>query len=412
MMYGLLGKKLSHSFSKEIHEQLFDYSYELLELQENEIEGFFKAKNFKALNVTIPYKETVIPLLDVIDDTAKKIGAVNTVVNRDGLLYGYNTDFFGLKMLLCRANISLKDKKVLILGSGGTSKTALAVALDGGCSEALRVSRSAKDGAISYEEMYEKHADAEVIINTTPCGMYPNVFDSAIDISRFPSLCGVCDVIYNPLRSKLIIDAAGRGINATGGLYMLVAQAAKAAELFTGKTVPAEKIDKIYRDIKRKKENIVLIGMPGCGKSTIGKELAAALCKDFFDTDDEIEALALKSVPDIINEQGEPYFRDKEKEAVRLLSVRQSAVIATGGGTVLFRENIDALKQNGRIYFLDRPLEQLAFGASRPLSSDKEKLKQRYDERYSLYCDYCDKHIKAVPDLQKNVDAVKKDFLL
>lgn len=412
MKYGLIGKKLSHSFSKEIHEQLFCYEYNLLEIAEEELDAFLEKREFRAINVTIPYKEAVIPYLDEIDEAAREIGAVNTIINRDGRLFGYNTDFLGMKLMLKKAEIELENKKVLILGSGGTSKTAAAVAGNCGCSASFRVSRSGNDGCITYEDAYKNHSDADIIINTTPCGMFPNLYESAIDIDKFPRLSGVADAVYNPLRSKLIVDALSKNITATGGLYMLIAQAAFAAELFTGKDVPAEKIDKIYRDMLKRKENIVLIGMPGCGKSTIGRALAKELSMDFADSDDEIIKLAGCSIPEIFDSKGEEYFRTLEAQVIRTLSAKQNTVIATGGGAILRRENAELLSENGRIYFIDRPIEYLVASLDRPLSSSREALQKRYNERYSIYCSLCDRHIKASQNLQKNIDTIKKDFLL
>ena len=260
MEYGLIGEKLGHSFSKEVHNRLFDYNYELKEISKDEIDLFLGEKDFKAINVTIPYKQTVIPYLDYISDIAKEIGAVNTVVNKDGKLYGYNTDFLGLKALIEKNNIAIKGKKVLILGSGGTSKTALAVTKHLNASCVLRVSRNKIEELITYDEAIKYHTDAQVIINTTPCGMYPNIDDLALDISKFNKLEGVVDAIYNPLCSKLVCVALNRGITAVGGLYMLVSQAAFAAEKFTDKKVDISKVDEIYNSLLKNKQNIILMG--------------------------------------------------------------------------------------------------------------------------------------------------------
>lgn len=411
MEYGCIGKKLTHSFSKIIHNKLADYEYELCEIPENELADFMTKADFKAINVTIPYKQAVIPFLYSISDTAKRIGAVNTVVNKNGRLYGYNTDFSGMRALILRQGVSLKDKKVLILGSGGTSKTAYAVAENLGAAEVYRVSRNGKDGAVTYDEAYDKHSDAQAIINTTPCGMYPAIGESAVDTERFPDLTSVTDAVYNPLSSALVVSAREKGINAVGGLYMLVAQAAFAAEKFIDISVPEEKTEEIYRGILIQKKNIVLIGMPGCGKTTIGKRLAAELGKKFIDTDSEIIKEINMPISDYFARFGEESFRRLESEVIKRISAEQSAVTATGGGAVLNRENIRLLKENGTVVFIDRPIEKLVTSSDRPLSSDREMLKKRYDERYGLYCSLADKKINAVDELELNVKAIKEVFL-
>ena len=411
MEYGCIGKKLTHSFSKIIHNKLADYEYELCEIPENELADFMTRADFKAINVTIPYKQAVIPFLHSISDTVKRIGAVNTVVNKNGRLYGYNTDFSGMRALILRQGVSLKGKKVLILGSGGTSKTAYAVAENLGAAEVYRVSRSGNDGAITYEEAYKRHSDAQAIINTTPCGMYPAIGESAVDTERFPDLSSVTDAVYNPLSSALVVSAREKGINAVGGLYMLVAQAAFAAEKFIDISVPEEKTEEIYRGILIQKKNIVLIGMPGCGKTTIGKRLAAELGKKFIDTDSEIIKEINMPISDYFERFGEESFRRLESEVIKRISAEQSAVTATGGGAVLNRENIRLLKENGTVVFIDRPIEKLVTSSDRPLSSDREMLKKRYDERYGLYCSSADKKINAVDELGLNVKAIKEVFL-
>ena len=367
MQYGCIGEKLSHSFSKIIHNELCDYEYELKEIPRDKLDSFMKQRDFKAINVTIPYKQDVIPYLDFISDTAKSIGAVNTVVNNGGYLYGHNTDFSGMTALIKRNNIEISSKKVLVLGSGGTSKTAVAVANSLGALSVYRVSRSGNDGAITYEQAYYRHRDAQIIINTTPCGMYPNIGKSAVDISRFPSLSGVVDAVYNPLKSQLVVEAQKAGIPAIGGLYMLVAQAAFAVEKFTAANIPTEETERVYKKLLKSKENIVLIGMPGCGKTTIGKVAAAELNMNFIDTDDEIAKEAGKEIPRIFEEAGEDGFRELESEIIARVSAVQGAVIATGGGAILRQRNIDLLKENGIIVFIDRPLEKLVTTDNRPL---------------------------------------------
>ncbi len=411
MEYGLIGERLSHSFSKEIHARLFDYEYELCEIAPEGLDAFMREKNFKAINVTIPYKSAVMPYLDEIDPVAQKIGAVNTVVNCGGRLYGYNTDFSGLMALITRSGVSLAGKKVLILGSGGTSKTALAVCEQLSAREVYRVSRSEGDGVITYSDVYREHLDAEVIINTTPCGMYPHGGESAVEIERFNGLLGCFDAVYNPLCSALVLRARKMGATAEGGLYMLVSQAAFAAEHFTGKAVEKEKIVEIYNDIKKNKQNLVLIGMPASGKSTLGQMVARELSREFIDSDEEIGRKTGKTPAEIIRESGEGAFREIESEVIEKLSARQGIVLATGGGAVLREQNRMALRSNGRVIFLDRPVEQLFLGGDRPLSSSREELSARYSERYGIYCETADVKIACTYSKKENVFKIKEAFL-
>lgn len=410
MEYGCIGERLSHSFSKIIHARLADYDYELKELSQNELGRFMRAADFKAINVTIPYKQAVIPYLYEISDTARKIGAVNTVVNKNGRLYGYNTDYEGMRALLIRQKADFSGKRVLILGSGGTSKTALAVAESLNAKEIYRVSRSGNDGAVTYDYAISELSDAEAIINTTPCGMYPNIGKSAIDISTFPNLKFVIDAVYNPLCSDLVIKARNNGINAVGGLYMLVAQAAFAYKKFTDSSISHEKIDEIYRKIITDKKNIVLIGMPGCGKTTVGKALADDTEKTFIDTDDEIRKKTGMTIPEIFEKYGEKEFRKIESEIIKEVSVLQASVIATGGGAVLNPENTALLKENGFVVFLDRPLEALVTTDDRPLSSNRELLTKRYKERYGIYKASAQAVITAGGTVRENTNAVKEVF--
>ncbi len=406
MKYGLIAEKVGHSFSAEIHKELFGYDYELKAISKNELPDFLESRSFNAVNVTIPYKETVIPFLDYIDDTAKTIGAVNTVVNVDNKLYGYNTDVNGLTYLIKKNGITLENKKVLVLGSGGTSKTAIFVAEQLGASEVLRVSRNRVEGCVTYQDAVSIHNDCEVIINTTPCGMYPEIGISAVGIDCFKRLESVIDVVYNPLRTKLICDARAKGINAVGGLLMLVAQAAFAAEKFVGKTVSCERIDSVYNKIFNAKQNVVLVGMPGCGKTSTGKIIAEKLGFEFVDTDEEIHKKTGKFAHEIIEENGEKAFRDVESEVVKTVSKLQGRVISTGGGAILRKENVELLRENGKIFFLDRPLEKLELGSNRPLSSNFDDLKKRYTERYQIYLSACDKQINCVDGKELNAQMI------
>lgn len=410
MEYGCIGEKLTHSFSAEIHPKLFNYKYELKEIARDDLDAFMKAKNFKAINVTIPYKQTVIPYLDYIDDTGKEIGAVNTVVNKNGLLYGFNTDFLGLKALIQRAEIEIKDKKVLILGSGGTSLTAAAVVKDMGAKEVYRLSRGRAEGCITYDDAVNNHTDAEIIINTTPCGMFPDISKTAIDIDSFPCLTGVVDAVYNPLRSELVLKALNKGIKAVGGLYMLVSQAAFAAEKFVEKKADEEKINNVFKEMLKEKENIVLIGMPSSGKTTVGKIISQSLGKEFFDTDEEIVRVFGKSIPEIFKEMGESGFRKLEVKVIESISARQNSVIATGGGAVLNCKNIENLKKNGRVYFLDRPLENLITTDDRPLSSNRVDLERRYRERYQIYKNSCDFSVCGNMSAEEFASIIEKEF--
>ena len=407
MKYGCIGERLKHSFSKEIHNALADYEYEIREIPREDLHDFMEARDFSAINVTIPYKEDVIPYLYYIDDHAKNIGAVNTIVNRCGKLYGYNTDFYGMTQLIRHAKISLRGRKIAILGTGGTSKTAAAVARAEGASEIIKVSRTGKYGAATYGELYEKHNDTEIILNTTPEGMYPNIFDKVVNISAFPRLCGVIDVIYNPLRTPIVSDAQALGIAAEGGLYMLVAQAVRASEIFLDKIYPEEALENVFSKIFEEKENIVLTGMPASGKSTVGHILSEKLGRQMIDTDDMIVEEAKMPIKDIFEKFGEKYFRDLETKCVKEASARSSVIIATGGGVPLREENVKALKENGKLFFLDRPLELLIPTDSRPLSSNRAALEKRYNERYGIYCATCDVRVDASP----NADLVAKKII-
>lgn len=411
MEYGLIGEKLSHSFSKTVHNELCDYDYELKELKREELDSFFKNADFKAINVTIPYKEDVIKYLDEIDQNAKEIGAVNTVVNKNGKLLGYNTDFLGLKALIEKNDIELLGKKVAVLGSGGTSKTALAVARHLKAREVLRVSRKGGEGLITYDELLSNHKDTEIIINTTPCGMFPNLNTVALDVTPFENLSGVVDAVYNPLNTKLVLTAKRKGIKATGGLYMLIAQAFFAAEYFLNTNLDFSRVDVIYNKILKCKQNVVLIGMPSSGKTTVGKEVAKVLNKEFVDSDGEIVRFAGVTIPEIFENNGEAEFRNLESKIIKELSALQGKVIATGGGAILRSENLEALKQNGVVVFLDRSLENLITTDDRPLSSSREMLKKRYDERYHIYKAAADVIIDANGDVLENTNKVKEGFL-
>ncbi len=411
MLYGCIGEKLGHSFSREIHNMIGAYSYELKEIPADMLDDFMRKKDFAGINVTIPYKEKVMPHLYEIDEGALAIGAVNTIVKREDKLFGYNTDFYGMKKLLEHAKISVKDKKVAILGTGGTSKTAKAVARHLGAKQILIVSRRRENGAILYDDLYQKQRDVEVIINTTPVGMFPNADLSPLDLSFFKKLCGVIDAVYNPLCTHLICQAKKRGIPAEGGLYMLVAQAVRASEIFMNTSYDDALLESIYKKILLQKQNIVLIGMPACGKTTVGKKIAQQLGRPLTDTDELVVATGGESIPDIFKKYGEKEFRRRESAAVKHASTLVGNVIATGGGAVINPTNVKNLMQNGRIFFLDRSLEKLIPTEDRPLGSTREAIEKRYNERYDIYCTSCDHRINADGDIETVANTIIEEFL-
>lgn len=403
--YGCIGKKLTHSFSKEIHARLADYAYDLIELAEEEIPPFFAAKNFAAINVTIPYKQTVIPYLDEVSDIATRIGAVNTIVNRAGKLYGYNTDYYGMKALIDRVGLDLRGKKVLVLGTGGTSRTARVVATDLGASPVLTVSRRKTEDYITYDEAAALHADAEIIINTTPAGMYPDCESVPMDIGGFSRLEGVIDAVYNPLRTNLVLDAMERGIKAEGGLYMLVMQAVVAVERFLDTKIPKETADRVFASVLASKENIVLTGMPGSGKSTVGRLLDLEGF-ELFDTDTEIEKRCGCTIKELIAEQGETAFRDLETQVVRDVSSVSGRIISTGGGAILRKENLRCLRRNGRLYFIDADLSRLRATGDRPLSNTQDKLTKLYHDRIGIYRATADVTVPDLPTAKAEADYI------
>lgn len=406
MKCGLLGRKLGHSYSPQIHNLLGDYSYVLFEKEPEELENFLKNGDFSGLNVTIPYKKEVIPYLSELSPTAQKMGCVNTVLRRsDSTLYGHNTDYFGFTSLVRHAGLSVAGKKVLVLGSGGASNTAVAALKDLGASPVV-ISRS---GENNYGNLH-LHRDAVAIVNATPVGMYPNTGVSPIDLALFPHLEGVLDVIYNPARTQLLLDAEKLGIPRENGLWMLVAQAKEAAEVFTGGKISDEVIEKIYRELSHQMKNIVLIGMPGCGKSTIGTLLAEKLGRTLADADEKIISLAGKSIPDIFAQDGEPTFRDWETKALTELGKQSGLVIATGGGCVTQKRNYPLLHQNGYLVWLERDCSVLPTDG-RPLSQVND-LGKMYAARKPLYEAFADIRVEnaETPEetVQKILDALEE----
>lgn len=410
MKYGLIGEHLKHSYSCEIHAQIADYEYELHEIPPSGLGEFLKKREFNAINVTIPYKQDVIPYLDEISDTAKRIGAVNTIVNRNGRLYGDNTDFAGMLALAKHIGVDMKGRKVLILGTGGASKTGHALAEYMGAQSVFYVSRSGKDGSISYEQAVTEHSDAQIIINATPVGMFPKQDGRPIDISAFPKLEGVIDAIYNPLRTNLILDAQERGIPAEGGLYMLSAQAVHASAVFRDIPLDESLVDKAFKSVKNDKQSIVLIGMPSSGKTTVGRILSEKCGKQLADTDEYIVRRIGMPISDFFAKYGEAEFRKIEKETVAELSATGGRIIATGGGAVLDAENVRALKQNGVLVFLDRRPENLIATDDRPLASRRSALEKLYAERYDIYCAAAELHIDANTTPEAEADAILKEL--
>ena len=383
MRCGLIGEHLGHSFSAIIHERIADYSYELRELPPEAVGDFVRNGGLDAFNVTIPYKKTVMPYLDRISQEARRIGAVNTVVRReDGSLDGYNTDYFGFSEMLLRICPSVQGKKAVILGSGGASATVRAVLTNMGAEPVIVVGRALED---NYENI-SRHADARIIVNATPVGMYPNCGESPISLSEFPLCEAVLDLIYNPARTALLLEAERLGIPCMNGLLMLVAQAVRAYEFFVGDRAEPSVVDAITRDIAFDTQNIVLIGMPGCGKSVVGERIAKILGRRFLDADGEFTKMHGMTPADAIATLGEEGFRELESKTLCELCKGSGAVIATGGGAVTRERNLDTLRQNGTVVYLRRELSRLATGG-RPLSQKMgvEALFERRREAYERF---------------------------
>ena len=404
MEYGLLGEKLGHSFSPQIHRDLAGYDYQLLPTPPEAVEDLFARRAFQGLNVTIPYKRMVMPLCDEIDPRAAAIGAVNTVVNRNGRLTGYNTDIDGFLYMVRRAGMDMAGKKVVILGSGGTSRTARAAAGELGAREIITVSRHGED---NYQNL-SRHADAQVLVNTTPVGMYPNWGQSPVSLESFPALEGVLDVVYNPLRTALLLQAEERGLPRSCGLPMLVAQAKRAAELFTGQNIDDSRAEAVLHGLREQLTSIVLIGMPGCGKTTVGRALAGKLGRTFVDLDEEIVRRAGMSIPEIFAREGEAGFRERESALVREFGEHTGLVVSTGGGVVTRRENYIPLKQNGLLLHLRRDPAALPTDG-RPLSqaTAPEELWRR---RAPLYAAFADGEIDNNGTLAGTLEQIEKEM--
>lgn len=413
MKYGLIGEHLGHSFSKQIQtriaeiENVKDYDYQLVELDKEEFKEFMEKKDFKGINVTIPYKKDVIPYLDEMDESAKAIGAVNTIINVDGKLKGYNTDFGGFLYMVKAHNVHMEGKKVLIIGNGGACAAVKAVCKHENAKDIVIVSRSANRGAIGYDEMYTSHLDADIVVNTSPVGMFPNIANAPIDVSWFHKLECVLDVVYNPILTRLCFEAQEADIKRVIGLEMLIAQAKYTFEIFENMSFDDSIIDEIKKEMLKDRCNIVLIGMPSAGKTTIGKMLEEKLGKEFFDLDDMIIAKAGKSIPEIFQESGEAGFRAIETEVAIEASKMNNKIIATGGGVVKHKVNMDFLRLNGITIFIDRDIDKLiSSDPNRPLSSSKQALQQMYKERYPLYQKYAAYIAVNNADIEETVDDI------
>ena len=401
MKCGLLGRKLGHSYSPQIHRYLGDYSYDLFEREPEGLDDFFQNPPFDAINVTIPYKETVLKYCSEISDAAKKIGSVNTIVRKNGKYYGDNTDYYGFEFILDRICTDVKGKKVMIVGNGGAAKTAVAVISDRGGVPVV-ISR----GDNSPENMKKHHLDTDIIVNATPVGMYPNNLQSPIVLADYKNVQAVIDVIYNPSKTQLILDAERLGIPCVNGLYMLVAQAEKASAIFKGETAWESKTAGIVAELEFEMKNIVFVGMPGCGKSTVGNAVAKKLGRTFKDADEEVLIFSGKTPAEIITNEGEASFRKVETEVLKELCKQSASVISSGGGCVTVDENFDIIRQNAVVIWVKRPLEDLST-EGRPLSKSLEELKNMYELRAPKYEKISDITIKN----NRNLDDVVSDVI-
>ena len=399
-----MGEAVGHSFSPWIHQALADYDYRLYPTPPTDVEELFRRREFKGLNVTIPYKQTVIPLCDEVDPQAAAIGAVNTVVNRDGRLTGYNTDIDGLICLARRAGVNMAGKKVAVLGSGGTSRTAQAAARKLGAAQVVVISRNGED---NYGNL-SRHADTQVVVNTTPVGMYPRCGVAPVSLEAFPRLEGLLDVVYNPLRTALLMEAEARGIPCSCGLPMLVAQARRAAELFTGADIPDDRLEEVVSSLNAQMRNVVLIGMPGCGKSAVGRELARRMGRPFADLDKLIEEQAGRTIPEIFAQEGEAAFRSLESQVVREAGRETGRVVSTGGGVVTRRENRAPLRQNGVIVHLTRDLSLLS-KKGRPVSQGTD-LGELWAQRAPLYRAFADITVENSGTIQETAGKIEKEL--
>ena len=398
---GLLGEKLGHSYSPQIHGLLADYDYRLYEKAPDELENFLLHGDWDGLNVTIPYKKTVLPYCDALSERARRIGAVNTLVRRpDGSIYGENTDAYGFEKLIGKAGVEVAGRKCLVLGSGGASVMAVAVLEELGAGSVTVISRRGED---NYSNL-SRHFDAQILVNTTPVGMYPKNGVAPVSLEGFPRCEAVLDVVYNPERTALILDAEARGIPCASGLQMLVAQAKRSSELFSGLTIPDSEIDRIERVLRRDMQNLVLIGMPGCGKSTVAAALGEALSRPVAEADERIEAMAGMSIPEIFEREGEAGFRKRETEVLQSLGKASGQILSTGGGCVTQEENYPLLHQNGVLFWLKRDLNLLPKDG-RPISL-KSDLHELYEKRKPCYERFADAVIDNNGSVEDTVKAI------
>ncbi|MBE6631257.1 MAG: shikimate kinase [Ruminococcaceae bacterium] len=396
--YGLLGRKLGHSYSVILHALLADYEYSLYEREPDALKDFLDTCGLKGFNVTIPYKKDIIPYLCGMTDTAKRLGSVNTVVNTDKGYYGDNTDYYGFYYMLKKSGFDPAEKKAIVLGNGGVCPTVCAVLEDARASEIVVISRRGED---NYGNI-DKHKDAKLIVNTTPVGMYPDNLSSPLSLDGFDSLECVLDLIYNPFVTALMQDAENRGIKILGGISMLAAQAKRAAELFLGREIDDGETDRISYETVKQKRNIVLVGMPGCGKSTLGKYLAEKYGRQFVDTDEEIEKTAGMSIPEIFEKYGEEYFRALETEQLKKAGKLSSAIISTGGGAVTREENFLPLRQNSVTVFIKRDIGALPTDG-RPLMK-VYTAEELYKKRLPLYEKFSDISISCKGSVEENAE--------
>ena len=398
---GLLGQKLGHSYSPAIHGMLAGYDYQLFEREPEQLEDFLKNGDWDGINVTIPYKKAVLPFCAELSDTARRIGSVNTIVRRpDGSLYGDNTDAYGFESLVKKSGIQVQGKKALVLGSGGASVTVVAVLKLLGAASVTVISRGGED---NYDNL-DKHADARIIANTTPVGMYPNNGQAAVDLAQFPQCEGVLDVVYNPARTALLLQAEKLGIPCAGGLYMLVAQAKRSSELFTGRAIPDSEISRIEKVLSGQMKNIVLVGMPSSGKSTLAAALGEKLDRPVYEADALTEQEAGTDIPAIFAQYGEGHFRALETEILSRLGKLSGAIISTGGGCVTREENYDLLHQNGTILWLQRGTEKLD-KTGRPLSL-KNDLNEMYQKREPMYRRFADAAVDNNGSVEATLDQI------
>jgi len=406
MKFGLLGRTLGHSFSPRIHSALGNTNYELFEREPSQLQEFFADPELQGINITIPYKVNALEACDVVDPRAERIGCVNTMVRKDGKWHGYNTDYDGFVFTLQHAGIDVAGKECIILGDGASSAT-VHVALEYlGAKNIVHLSRKT---APFYGDAPNYYETAQIIINCTPIGMYPHNPSNLIDITQFSKLEGVVDLIYNPRRTILLLQAEMMEIPHCDGLPFLVAQGVKAANHFQGESFGTKEIEQILRDMRREKENIILIGMPGVGKTTVGKALGEEMGRTCIDVDHELE----KEIGDIstyITEQGEPAFREKEAEMIAKLGTQTGLVISTGGGCVTVPKNYAHLRQNGRIYQLTQPIENLSTSGRVLSSGGIERLRELEEIRTPMYESFAQSIVEHNRNAPETVSTILEDF--